>query len=247
MALDLFLCWLRSSRQLTTQPGGQVSDPHAAFGLVLVLAARPARTHDVDQEVLGADHDVDVLGLGQDGDRRGRRVDPPLRLGFGHALNAVAAAFELEVAKGALTRDAERHFAETAQLGRLHVENLELPAHLLGEPPVHLVQVAGEQGRFVAAGARPGSRRSAPRGRRRPCGRRAGRAAPRLPACWRMPQRFELGLGIRTHLGVGLAGAELLGLRDLPAQLQVAPIGDRDLRQRAPFPGQSGRPARHRR
>ena len=37
----------------------------------------------------------------------------------------------------------------------LEVEHLELPAHLLGEPPVHLVEVAGEQGGLVAAGARP--------------------------------------------------------------------------------------------
>ncbi len=99
MALVLFLCWLRSSRQLTTTPGRQVGDPHAALGLVLVLSSRPARAHDVDQEVFGADHDIDVFGLGQDGDRRGRGVDSPLRFGFGHALNAMDAAFELKMAK----------------------------------------------------------------------------------------------------------------------------------------------------
>ena len=51
-----------------------------------------------------------------------------------------------------------------AQLGRLQVEHLEFPAHPLGEPPVHLVEVAGEQGRLVAAGPRAGSRRSARHG-----------------------------------------------------------------------------------
>ncbi len=57
-------------------------------------------------------------------------------------------------------------------------------------------------------------------------------------------QRFELGLGVRTHLGVGLAGNELLGLVDLAAELEVAAIGDRDLRQRAPFLRQGRCPRR---
>ena len=65
------------------------------------------------------------------------------------------AALELEMAERPLAGDAERDLAEAAQLGRLHVQGLELPAHLLGEPAVHLVEVAGEQRGLVASGPGP--------------------------------------------------------------------------------------------
>ena len=56
------------------------------------------------------------------------------------------------------------------------------------------------------------------------------------PSCsWRAAERVELGLGVGPHLGVGLAGAELLGLGDLAAQFEIPAVGDRHLRQRAPF------------
>ena len=130
--------------------------------------------------------------------------------------------------------DAERDLAEAGQLGRLEVERLELPAHLLGEPAVHLEQVAGEQGRLVAAGA--GADLDDQR-------RMAGAGAAVVEQVAELlallllpgPQALELGLGVGPHLGVGLAGAELLGLGDLPAQLEVTAVGDRDLRQRTPL------------
>ena len=81
MALDLFLCWLRSSRQLTTTPLGRWA-AHAAFGFVLVLAAGSAGSHDVDQEVFGTDDDVDLLRLGKDDDGGRRGVNAALGLGF---------------------------------------------------------------------------------------------------------------------------------------------------------------------
>ncbi len=49
--------------------------------------------------------------------------------------------------------EAEDDFLEAAQLGRVHVEDLDLPAAVLGVVLVHVVEVAGEQGRFLAAGA----------------------------------------------------------------------------------------------
>ena len=127
------------------QPAGQVGDPHAALGLVLVLSARPSRTHDVDLEVLGADVDLHVLGLGKNGDRRRGGMDSPLGLRLGNALDPMTAAFKLEMAKNALAGKAERDLAETSQLGRLHVHDFKFPAHALGEPPVHLVQVAANR------------------------------------------------------------------------------------------------------
>ena len=58
------------------------------------------------------------------------------------------------------------------------------------------------------------------------------------------PQGVELGLGVGTHLAVGLAVEELLGLRDLAAELQVSAVGQRDLRQRTPFLRQRRDPRR---
>ena len=104
MALALFLCWLRSSRQLTTTPVGRWVIRTPLSVLFWCWPPGPARPHDVDLQVLGPDHDVDLLGLGQDGDGGGRGVDPALGLGLGHALDAVAAALELEVAKRPLAR-----------------------------------------------------------------------------------------------------------------------------------------------
>ena len=51
------------------------------------------------------DLDLDLLGLGQHGDRDGRGVDAALGLGLGHALHAVDAALELQPAVDAVALD----------------------------------------------------------------------------------------------------------------------------------------------
>ena len=68
----------------------------------------PGRAVDVDLQVVLVDLDVDLLGLRQHGDRRRRGVDAALRLGLGHALDAVRAALELEHGVGAVAADLER-------------------------------------------------------------------------------------------------------------------------------------------
>ena len=57
----------------------------------------PELTVDVDAQVPRVDLDLDVLGLGQHGDGRRRRVDAALGLGCGHALHAVHARLELHL------------------------------------------------------------------------------------------------------------------------------------------------------
>ena len=57
------------------------------------------------------------------------------------------------VAIGAFALDAENDLLESAQLGRRHVEHFDLPALVFGVAPVHLVEVAGEEGGLFAAGA----------------------------------------------------------------------------------------------
>jgi hypothetical protein len=53
-------------------------------------------------------------------------VDAPLRLGLRDALDAVAAALELEVAERPVAGDAEGGLAEPAQLRRDELQGLEL-------------------------------------------------------------------------------------------------------------------------
>ena len=83
----------------------------------------------------------------------GRGVDAALRFGGRHALHAVAAGLELELRIGALADDARDDFLVAAHLARAFRHDLDLPALALGVARVHAEQVAGEQRRFVAAGA----------------------------------------------------------------------------------------------
>ena len=65
----------------------------------------------------GAYFDIDVLGFGQDRNRRRRGVDAPLVLGFRHALDAMHAQFEFHARENALARDARHDFLVAARVG----------------------------------------------------------------------------------------------------------------------------------
>ena len=123
------------------------------------LAARTARAVDVDAQVVRVDLDLDVLDLGQHGDGGGRGVDAPLRLGDRHALHAVHAGLELHLRVDLVAANAERDLLEAARVALGRVDLLDLPLLQLGVARVHAVEVAGEDRRLVAAGARRGSRR----------------------------------------------------------------------------------------
>ena len=58
----------------------------------------------VDAQVGVVDLDLDVLDLGQHGDGGGGGVDAALRLGVGHPLHPMHAAFELQPAEHARRR-----------------------------------------------------------------------------------------------------------------------------------------------
>ena len=94
--------------------GRQVRDAHGGGDLLDVLAAGAAAVEDVDAQVVLVDVDVDLLGLGQHGDRRRRGVDAALRLGRRHALDAVDAALVLQARVGALAVDLEDDLLEAA-------------------------------------------------------------------------------------------------------------------------------------
>ena len=125
---------------------GLVGDAHRRVGRVDRLAAGARRAVDVDLQVVGIDLDVDVLGLGQHGDRRGRGVDAALRLGDRHALHAVGAALVLEDRVGAVAVDGE------GVLAVADLERLDLEAQALGVLGQHAVDVARPEPGLLAAG-----------------------------------------------------------------------------------------------
>ena len=99
------------------------------------------------------DLDLHLVRLGQHGHRGGRGVDAALLLGLGHALDAMAAALVAQVLKDVVAGDAEDDFLVAALLAGAEGDVLDLPALVAGVVRVHVVEVAGEQGRLVAAGA----------------------------------------------------------------------------------------------
>src|SRR3546814_20349042 len=92
-------------------------DADRRIGGVDVLPARSARAVDIDLEVAVVDRDVDLLGLGQHRDGRGAGVDAALAFGRGDALDAVDAAFELELREDALPAPRRDVFLITADTG----------------------------------------------------------------------------------------------------------------------------------
>ena len=83
-------------------PEGLCVTRTAEVGRIDGLPARTGGAVDVDLEVIRIDLDVNVFGLGQHRDRRGRGVSASLRLGLRDALHAVRAALELEDRIGAV-------------------------------------------------------------------------------------------------------------------------------------------------
>ena len=139
---------------LGNDAGGDVRHTHGRVGLVDVLAPGAAGTVGVDAQVGRVDlHLFGFVGLRQHRHRAGAGVDAALGFGGGHTLHTVAARFELELAIHARAFKAEHHILVAAQVGFAGRHDLHLPALALGVAAVHAQQVAGEQGRFVPAGA----------------------------------------------------------------------------------------------
>ncbi len=149
-----------------------------------------------------------------------------------NALHAVAAAFVLQLAIGPLAVDAQDDFLEAAQLGGVEVEHFDLPVPGFGVVLVHFVQVAGEQGRLVAARA-GADFHDQPRALGVfAADRHLQQLVPQRLALH--AQRGQLGFGHFAHLGV-LAFDHLLGFGDLGVEHLEAAVFLGQLGQRAMF------------
>ena len=132
----------------------QVGQAHCGVRLVDVLAAGAGGAVGVDADVLLGDvHVFDGVLLRQHGDGAGGGVDAALAFRLRHALHAVGAGLELQAAVDALAVDAGDDLLVAAVFPGARVQDVQPPALVLGEAGVHAVQVASEDGRFVAAGA----------------------------------------------------------------------------------------------
>ncbi|MNN69227.1 hypothetical protein D3C81_1849960 [compost metagenome] len=79
-------------------------------------------------------------------------MNTPLRLGFRHALHAVATRLKLQLAENAVARHLGNHFFIAAVLAFVGTHDLDAPATRFGIAAVHTEQIAGENRRFVTAG-----------------------------------------------------------------------------------------------
>ncbi len=146
---------LRPRHRRDDDPGRDMQDADAGIGGVGMLAAGARGPCCVDADILRLDGDVDVLGLRQHGDRRGRGMDAPACLGRRNPLHPVDAGLELQPGEHPLARDVGDDLLVAARVALALRQHLDLPAMKLGIALVHAEQIAGEQRRLVAAGAGP--------------------------------------------------------------------------------------------
>ena len=66
----------------------------------------------------------------------------------------MSAAFELQLVKATFACDRERDFFDASHLGLAEIEQFHLPIARADEPRIHVEQIANEQRRLFAAGAR---------------------------------------------------------------------------------------------
>ena len=187
-------------------------EPDGGIRRVDALTARSARAEGVDPQILLVDLDIHLFGLRQHGHRGRRGVDASARFGRRHALHAVHAALVLEPAVHAASFDRGDDFLEPADAGVARRHHLEPPALTLGELRIHAEQLAGEERRFVAAGAGADFEDDVLRVVR--ILRHEHHLELGQQAVAAGEQRLQLFARQLAHVGVG-AGGELLGLRDL--------------------------------
>src|SRR5690606_10292174 len=130
-------------------PGGNVGDADRAVRRVDRLPAGAARAEDVDAQILLVDVDVDLLRLGQNGDRRSGSMDPTRPLGLRYPLDAVDARFELEPLEDVAAGDGRARLLDAAELGLGDVERLPAPAAERGIALIHAEELRGEERRLV--------------------------------------------------------------------------------------------------
>src|SRR6266851_5425124 len=136
------------------QAAGNVRDTHCRVRGVHGLAAGAGRAKGIDAQVFGFDFDVDVVGFRQDRDGGRGRVNTALLFGGGNALDAVHAAFVLQLGINFVALNGGDDFFHSALRRRRAFEDFDFPALRFGVAGIHAEEIAGKKSGFVAAGAR---------------------------------------------------------------------------------------------
>ena len=129
----------------------KVRDTHGGFRFVDVLTARARRAVNVDFQIFFIDFQVDFLGFGQNGDRRGGRVNAPRRFRFGNALDTVNTRFKFQLFKHGFARNGGGRFFVAAQPRIVDGKSFKFPPLFGGIVFVHAEQFGGKQSGFFAA------------------------------------------------------------------------------------------------
>ena len=119
------------------------------------LAAGTTRTADLDSQILRADLDVDLLGLGKD--RHGGRggMDASLGLGGWDTLDAVDSALVAKPPEDILSEDLENDFLEPTRIAGARLDHLGPQSLRLGVPRVHPVKITRKDRCLRSSGPGP--------------------------------------------------------------------------------------------
>ncbi len=130
--------------------GGDVEEFDGCGDFVDVLSAWALGGGDVYLDIFILDFDVDLLGFGEDGDGGGGGVDASLGFGLGYAFDAMGSAFVAEVLPDVFAFDVDDGGFAAAHVGGVEFHGVPLPVLCGGVSLVHLEEVVGEDGGFVA-------------------------------------------------------------------------------------------------
>ena len=126
-------------------------DTYCRFGFIDVLPAGAATSVRVDFKVFFVDFHHYVLGFGENGHSNGGRVNSALRLGVRHTLHAVNAAFVFEFCENSVAGNVERAFFQSAKLGCVYIDILDMPTLFFGVHFVHTHYFHCEKRGFLSA------------------------------------------------------------------------------------------------
>src|SRR5690606_24574111 len=108
-----------------------------AVGGVDVLTACTAGAVNVDFQIAVVNCDIDFFGFRQHRDGGGAGVNAATAFGDRHTLNAVNAAFKLQLGEHALAGDRSHHFLITADLRFIGGYDFDFPPLGVGKATVH--------------------------------------------------------------------------------------------------------------
>src|SRR5229473_8023512 len=118
-----------------------MGDAHGGVGSVHGLAAGAGGAKGVDAQVLRLDFDVDFIGPRKHGDGGSGGVNAPLLLGGGNTLDAVHAAFVLQLGIDFVALNGGDDFFHSAKRRGRAFQDFDLPAQRFRVARIHTEEI----------------------------------------------------------------------------------------------------------